>query len=98
MRVVIGISGASGAIYGVEFVKRCPAEEKFVILSRWGRSLLQSEAGLSPNDLAPFAKKVYSTDDLSSPFASYLSVCVCVCVCLCVSMSLCVCVSVCVCL
>jgi 4-hydroxy-3-polyprenylbenzoate decarboxylase len=70
MRVVLGLSGASGAVYGVEFLKRCPAEEKFVILTRWGRSLLKSEAGLSPEDLAPFSKKIYSTDDMSSPLAS----------------------------
>ena len=70
MRVVVGITGASGAIFGVEFLKRCPAEEKYVILTRWGRSLLKSEAGVSPEDLAPFARKVYSTDDMSSPLAS----------------------------
>ncbi len=69
-RILLGISGASGAAYAVEFLKRCPAEEKFVVLSRWGRSLLQTEAGLSPEDLAPYAKKIYATDDMSAPFAS----------------------------
>ena len=48
MRLILGISGASGAVYGLEFLKRCPAEEKYVILTRWGRSLLKSEAGASP--------------------------------------------------
>ncbi len=70
MRILLGITGASGAVYAVEFLKRCPAEEKYVILSRWGRSLLKTEAGLSPEDLSPYAKKVFATDDLSSPFAS----------------------------
>jgi len=70
MRVVLGITGASGAVFGVEFLKRCPAEEKYVILTRWGRSLLKSEAGVSPEDLAPFAKKIYATDDMTSPLAS----------------------------
>ena len=70
MRIILGISGASGAAYGVEFLKRCPADEKFVILTRWGRNLLKTEAGLSPDDLAPFCKKIYATDDLSAPFAS----------------------------
>ncbi len=70
MRVVLGISGASGAAYAVEFLKRCPAEEKFVILTRWGRSLLKSEANVSPEDLAPYAKKIYATEDMSSPLAS----------------------------
>jgi len=70
MRVVLGISGASGVVYGLEFLKRCPADEKFVILTRWGRSLLKSEADASPEDLAPFAKKIYATEDLSAPLAS----------------------------
>jgi 4-hydroxy-3-polyprenylbenzoate decarboxylase len=70
MRVILGISGASGAQYGVEFLKRCPADEKFVILTRWGRNLLKTEADLTPDDLAPFAKKIYATEDLSAPFAS----------------------------
>ncbi len=70
MRVVLGISGASGAAYAVEFLKRCPADEKFVILTRWGRSLLKSETHISPEELAPLAKKVYATDDMSSPLAS----------------------------
>lgn len=70
MRIVLGISGASGAAFGVEFLKRCPAEEKYVILTRWGRNNLKSEANLIPEDLAPFAKKVYANEDLSAPFAS----------------------------
>jgi 4-hydroxy-3-polyprenylbenzoate decarboxylase len=70
MRLILGMSGASGAVYGVEFLKRCPADEKYVVLTRWGRNLLKTEAGLSPEDLAPFAKKIYATDDLSAPFAS----------------------------
>jgi 4-hydroxy-3-polyprenylbenzoate decarboxylase len=70
MRIILGISGASGVAYGVEFLKRCPAEEKFVIMTRWGRNLLKTEAGQSPEDLAPFAKKIYATDDLGAPFAS----------------------------
>src|SRR5437868_6533300 len=70
MRIVIGMSGASGAAYGVEFLKRCPAEEKYLILTRWGRNILKTETGLTPDDLAPFAKKVYATEDLSAPFAS----------------------------
>ncbi len=70
MRVVLGVSGASGAAYAFEFLKRCPAEDKYVILSRWGRSILQSEAGISPADLAPYASKVVATDDMSSALAS----------------------------
>lgn len=70
MRLVLGISGASGAGFAFEFLKRCPAEDKYVILTRWGRSILQNEAGVSVTDLAPFAKKVLATEDMSSALAS----------------------------
>jgi flavin prenyltransferase len=70
MRILLGISGASGALVSVAFLKRCPADEKYVILTRWGRNLLKTETGLSPEDLAPWAKKIYSTEDLGAPFAS----------------------------
>jgi 4-hydroxy-3-polyprenylbenzoate decarboxylase len=70
MRILVGISGASGAAYGVEFLKRCPADEKYVILTRWGRNILKTETGMTPDDLAPFCQKIYATDDLSAPFAS----------------------------
>ena len=30
MRVIVGICGASGVGYGVDFLKRCPAEEKYL--------------------------------------------------------------------
>ena len=70
MRLLLGISGASGAAFGVAFLKRCPVEEKYVIVTRWGRNLLKTEVGLTPEDLAPFAKKIYATEDLGAPFAS----------------------------
>jgi len=70
MRIILGITGASGAALSLAFLKRCPAEEKFVVLTRWGRNLLKSEAGLSPEELAPFCNKVYASDDLGAPFAS----------------------------
>ncbi len=31
MRIVVGMTGASGAIFGVDFLRRCPGE-KFLIL------------------------------------------------------------------
>jgi len=70
MKIVIGISGASGARFGFEFLKRCPAEEKYVVVTDWGRHMLSTEAGISVDDLKPHAKQVYRHDDVSSPLAS----------------------------
>jgi 4-hydroxy-3-polyprenylbenzoate decarboxylase len=69
MRIIIGLTGASGSIFGVEFLKRCEGE-KYLITSRWGKSVLAQETKLSLEDLTPYTKKVFSNEDLSSPFAS----------------------------
>jgi 4-hydroxy-3-polyprenylbenzoate decarboxylase len=69
MRTVVAITGASGSAVGVEFLKRCPGD-KFLILSRWGKSVLHQETGLTPDDLAPYVKNIFSADDLNAPFAS----------------------------
>ncbi len=69
MKIIVGMTGASGSSFGVEFMKTCPGE-KYLLISRWGKSVLAQETGLTLDDLAPYAKKVFSNEDLSSPFAS----------------------------
>ena len=69
MRIVVGITGASGAMFGVEFLRRCPGE-KFLILTKWGRCVLKEETGLTEPHLAEHAKRSLSDDDLSAPFSS----------------------------
>lgn len=69
MRTVIGISGASGAVFGVELLKRCPGET-YAILSRWGQNVLKQETGLGREDVAALATCLFSDADLSSPLAS----------------------------
>ena len=68
-RYFIGMTGASGAIHGVDFVRRCPGE-KYLALSDWARQVLHSETGLKPKDLEPCVKKLFSDADLAAPFAS----------------------------
>jgi 4-hydroxy-3-polyprenylbenzoate decarboxylase len=69
MRTLIGMTGASGAKFGVEFLRRCPGE-KYLILTKWGRYVLKEETGLTEHHLAEHVKKSFSEDDLSAPFAS----------------------------
>lgn len=52
MRIIIGITGSSGVLYTREFLKECNAE-KFLIVSKWGKILLNDELGISNNDLNP---------------------------------------------
>ena len=68
-RYLIGMTGASGSAYGIDFVKRCPGE-KYLVLSDWARQVLHSETGLKPSDLEPFVKRVFADTDLASPFSS----------------------------
>lgn len=68
-RYLIAMTGASGAVHGVDFVRRCPGE-KFLVLSDWARQVLFSETGLKPAQLEPHVKKIFADADLAAPFAS----------------------------
>jgi flavin prenyltransferase len=69
VRVLVGITGASGAAFAVDFLKRCPGE-RFLIVSDWGRQVLQDELGLTPADLTPWVTRTFSDGDLGAPFSS----------------------------
>ena len=63
------MTGSSGAVYGVSFLKRCPGD-KYLIVSRWGEKVLEHELSMSVDDLKPYVKKIYNDDDLAAPFSS----------------------------
>ena len=69
MKIAVGITGSSGALYAVDFLKRCPGN-KFLIISKWGRALLKDEMNLTEKDLQPYVKRQFSNDDLTAPLAS----------------------------
>ena len=69
MRVVLGITGSSGAVYAVDFLKRSTAD-KFLIVSKWGKALLKDEMNMTEKDLQPFVKRQFQNDDLTAPLAS----------------------------
>ena len=68
-RYLIGMTGASGAVHAVDFLRRCPGE-KYLVLSDWARQVLHAETGLKPSDLEADVVKVFSGGDLAAPFAS----------------------------
>jgi 4-hydroxy-3-polyprenylbenzoate decarboxylase len=69
LRVFVGITGASGAVYALDFLRRCPGE-KFVVASKWARAVLHGELGVREEDLDAYAKARFPDGDLSAPFAS----------------------------
>ncbi len=69
MKIAVGITGSSGAVYAVDFLKKSGAE-KYLVVSKWGKVLLKDELGLSENDLAPWVKRQFADTDLTAPIAS----------------------------
>ena len=73
MRVVLGITGASGSIYGVRLLEKLhqdPAVEIHLIVTRSGERTLYLETGRKMNDIRALAKYWYSLDDVGSRLAS----------------------------
>ena len=70
-RIVVGITGSSGAVYALDFLKRCPYD-KFVVMSKWGKAVMKDELGLEDpaNDLAPYYKRSFADTDMTAPLAS----------------------------
>ena len=68
-RYLVGMTGASGSAYGVDFLRRCPGE-KYLVLSDWARQVLHSETGLKPSDLDRYVKRTFADTDLAAPFSS----------------------------
>jgi len=69
MKIVVGVTGSSGAVYALDFLKKCPGD-KFLVVSSWGKVLLRDELNMSEKELRPYVKRSYSDDDLTAPPAS----------------------------
>lgn len=72
-KIVVGISGATGSIYGVRLLqtlaKREDAEVHLVV-SRWAERTLALEMGLSLSDLEPLCHRLHPPEDVSASIAS----------------------------
>ena len=69
MKIVVGITGSSGAAYALDFLKKC-SHRNYLIVSDWGKVLLRDELGIGEKDLKPYVVKQFSDDDLTAPPAS----------------------------
>ncbi len=68
MRYLIGITGASGSIYGIRLLEVLQGEKACVVTAE-GRKIMEYETGKSPDDLSSMAD-VYDENDLEAPFSS----------------------------
>jgi 4-hydroxy-3-polyprenylbenzoate decarboxylase len=73
VKIVVGISGASGVVYGMRLLERLRAQngvEIHLILTRSGEKTLFLETGLSAADARKLAHFSYSVEDIGSRLAS----------------------------
>jgi len=72
-RFVVGMTGATGAVLGVELLRqlqRCPGVETHLVLSRWARATIHLETELSARDVESLADVVYSWDEQTAAISS----------------------------
>ncbi|MDH4069162.1 MAG: UbiX family flavin prenyltransferase [Ignavibacteria bacterium] len=68
-KIVVAVTGSSGAVYALDFLKKCEAD-KFLIVSSWGKVLLRDELNIGEKDLHQYVNRSFSDDDLTAPMAS----------------------------
>ena len=71
-RLIVGITGASGAIYGVRLLERL-AElpvETHLIATRWARVTIEHETGSTWADVRALADVVHAEGDQAAPVSS----------------------------
>jgi 4-hydroxy-3-polyprenylbenzoate decarboxylase len=71
-RFVIGISGASGVVYGIRILEilKSMSIETHVILSTWGLKNIEIETGKTVEYVSSLSTKLYSNDSLAAPMSS----------------------------
>lgn len=69
MRTVIGVTGATGIAFTLDFIQRLEGE-KFAIFTQWGKHLLAHETDLKMPDIEKLVSKVFPDTDLSAPTSS----------------------------
>jgi 4-hydroxy-3-polyprenylbenzoate decarboxylase len=71
-RVVVGITGASGAVYGLTALKalRAAGVETHLVVSRSAQITMAHETEVRPSDLASLADVLYRVDDIGAAISS----------------------------
>ena len=71
-RLIIGITGASGSIYGVRLLQRLrlTGVESHLVVSRWGARTLQHETGMGLDAIRRLATVMYAPADQGAAISS----------------------------
>jgi len=72
MRVIVGITGATGVIYGVHLLERLREAdvETHLVISRWGARTLLHETPYSREQVEALAHTVYAPTDMGAAISS----------------------------
>lgn len=72
MRLVIGITGASGAIFGVRTLEilKALSVETHLVMSRWARTTITHETGYRVEQVETLASHVHHGDNQAAPVSS----------------------------
>jgi 4-hydroxy-3-polyprenylbenzoate decarboxylase len=72
MRLIVGMTGATGVIYGVRLLERLrdAGVETHLIISRWGARTLLHETPYSREQVEALAHTVYSSSDMGAAISS----------------------------
>ena len=72
MRIIVGITGASGAIFGIRALEMLKAlsVETHLVLSRWARTTIGTETNYSLEQVESLASAVYHHDNQAAAISS----------------------------
>lgn len=72
MRIVVGITGASGAIFGIRVLEalKTLSVESHVILSRWARTTISTETDYTIEKVEALASTLYHQDNQAAAISS----------------------------
>ncbi|MFJ5881519.1 non-oxidative hydroxyarylic acid decarboxylases subunit B [Kitasatospora cineracea] len=73
MRLIVGMTGATGAVLGVRLLERLaarPEVETHLVLSRWARATVELETGRTVRELSALAEAVHGPDDQGAAISS----------------------------
>lgn len=71
-RIIVGMSGATGAIFGIRMLEAMKAAgaESHLVVSKWARQTVEHETSWSYEDVCALATKTYSSGDMGAAISS----------------------------
>ncbi|WP_210587693.1 non-oxidative hydroxyarylic acid decarboxylases subunit B [Streptomyces sp. GESEQ-35] len=72
-RVIVGMTGATGAVFGIELLRRLREQsdvETHLVLSPWARTTVRLETGLSAHEVTELADATHAWNDQGAPISS----------------------------